>query len=92
MQKFYFTYAYQGHPFKGGWTIVRADLRETAIKAFEIFHPARTGKLVHCAGVYSEEEFRQTLMYRRGNFGAYTQEFIDIYRTVVDEEDFHNEE
>jgi hypothetical protein len=92
MKKYYFTYGLEDHPFKGGWTIVRADSRETAVKAFEIFHPAKTSQLLNCAAVYSEEAFRGTLMYRKGNFGAYTQEFIDIYHTVVDEEDFHNEE
>ena len=87
MKKYYFTYGYEGYPFNGGWTIVRADSRETAIKACEIFHPARSGQIFNFAGVYSEEEFKQTSMYRNGNYGTYTQEFIDIYRTVIDEED-----
>ena len=87
MQKFYFTYSLQGQPFKGGWTIVRASSAEVSIKAFEIFHPVGNGKIFNFAAMYTEDQFKQTKMRHNGNFGAYTQEFIDIYRTVIDEED-----
>ena len=85
MQNFYFTYGYEGHPFKGGWTKVRANSRETAIKAFKIFHPSKPNWILCCAAVYSEEEFRSTRMFTYGNWGEYCHEIIDLYISVITE-------
>lgn len=91
MQNFYFTYGSEGHPFKGGWTKVRADSRETAIKVFNIFHPTKPDWILCCAEVYSEEEFKRTKMYMNGNLGEYCHEFINLYRYIIREDD-NNEE
>lgn len=75
MRRFYFTYSLEGQPFSGGWTMVEADDRRQAAEKFRARHPDRAG-LLHCAGVYDEEEFKATRMYYRGNFRAYCREVI----------------
>ena len=43
MQRFYFTYGLEGYPFRGGWTVIRAESLDIAIKAFRLFHPDKKG-------------------------------------------------
>ena len=87
MQNYYFTYGSEGNPFKGGWTRVRADSLYTAVTAFQIYHPDRVPYILNCAHVYTEEEFKRTTMFRNGNLGEYCHEIIDLYRSVITEDE-----
>ena len=78
--RFYFTYGTGGQPFTGGWTEVEAPTRAAACMAFRAYHPDRIEGIVNCASIYSEEQFRQTEMYRIGNFGCRCQETITLRR------------
>lgn len=81
--KFYFTYGTSGHPFVGGWTEVEAPDMDSACAVFSAFHPNRNG-LLNCGSVYFENNFRNTSMAERGNFGAFCHEKITITRDVID--------
>lgn len=85
MEKFYFTYGIEGHPFCGGWTVVTAPDMDSAVDIFKIFHPSKHGDLVNCAGIYTEKYFCKTDMSRTGNMGAFAVEEISLARTVLDE-------
>ncbi len=80
MSTFYFTYGREGHPFAGGWTEVEAPDERTACAAFRAFHPDKTEGKPNCCTVYSEARFRETEMYRSGNFGCRCQEVITLGR------------
>jgi len=82
MQDFYFTYGLEGQPFKGGWTIVEAPDRESAVKVFRIFHPDRYEGIVNCADIYTEEQFQRTSMALTDNYGERLQETICLNRLV----------
>ena len=73
---FFFTYGTEGHPFRGGWTVVAARDREEACRLFRAVHPDKIEGLLNCCAVYTSAEFLHTSMYRDGNFGATTQESI----------------
>ena len=90
MQNFYFTYGSEGYPYKGGWTKIRCESLKIAIKVFQIYHPDKEVGLLNCADYYPEEWFRKTKMFENGNLGEYCHEFIDLYRSVITEE--NNEE
>lgn len=82
MERFYFTYGCEGQDFRGGWTRVISDDRETAIKAFTIYHPMRNG-LIPCSSIYSEQEFEKTRMGQSGsNLGAGLQETIVLTNII----------
>lgn len=84
MNHYYFTYGSDGQPFCGGWTDVIAPDMESACGAFRVFHPDVTYGLLNCCAVYTEEQFKETCMYRSGrNLGAGCQEAIVIERTVM---------
>ncbi|MGN0444204.1 MAG: hypothetical protein ACI4F5_06290 [Acutalibacteraceae bacterium] len=80
MQNFYFTYGLEGQPFKGGWSIVSAPDLNTAIAAFQLFHPNKNGNCLNCADYYTEEQFKSTQMWKCGNLGAELHEVISITR------------
>lgn len=82
--RFYFTYAQTEHPFPGGWTTVEAPDLDMACKVFRLFHPDKPKGLIHCAGIYPEEQFVYSNMYRQGNFGKRCQEFIALTRTALE--------
>lgn len=80
MPKFYFTYGTDGQPFVGGWTEVEAPDRRAARAAFRSYHPDKTEGLLNCSSVYDEAWFKQTEMYRNGNFGVRCHERITLRR------------
>lgn len=82
MQNFYFTYGSEGHPFVGGWTVVKADDMAKAVAAFRAFHPDIKGGLLACAGVYTEEQFLSTGMAKKGNYGHTVHETICVERSA----------
>lgn len=74
--RFYFTYGTEGHPFRGGWTIVVAKDRAEACRLFRAIHPDKVEGILNCCAVYTSDEFKRTSMYSKGNFGATDQEII----------------
>lgn len=80
MPKFYFTYGTDGQPFVGGWTEVEAPDRRAACAAFRSYHPDKTEGLLNCSSVHDEAWFKQTEMYRNGNFGVRCHERITLRR------------
>ena len=85
MNNYYFTYGSEGHPFKGGWTRVRCESLDIAIKIFKLYHPNKEGFCcLNCSDYYTEEQFRKTSMYKNGNFGEFTHEIIELYRGIID--------
>ncbi len=83
MEKFYFTYGWEGHPFVGGWTEIIAGNRAEACAAFRIFHPDKIEGLLNCCSVYTDAEFKNTRMFALGNnLGACCHEFICLKREV----------
>lgn len=71
MIKMIFTYGSYSlrHPFQGGWTEVVAESQQEALRIFTDRHPLVDG-LVPCARIYTEDEFKETVMYKSGkNFG-----------------------
>lgn len=85
MGNFYFTYGTEGHPFVGGWSVVTAPDMTSAIEIFKIVHPAENGSFVHCAGIYNEDNFVNTKMYKNGNFGVRCVEEITLSVTRKNE-------
>lgn len=79
MQKFYFTYGIEGHPFVGGWTEVIAEDRQQAVELFALIHPKNeNGFLPYCTE-YSEEQFQRTRMAGgHGSFGRFCHETIEL--------------
>lgn len=78
VNKYYFTYGCDKEeskqPFEGGWTeiVLPEDLGENcARRLFSLIHPKDDGFL-NCAGVYSEEDFKNTRMYTKGNNFGYS--------------------
>ena len=85
MKNFYFTYGTEGHPFYGGWSIIAAPDINTAIAVFQLFHPNKHGDCLNCSSYYTEEQFRNTGMWKHGNFGARLHEVISLQRWCGDE-------
>lgn len=85
MKKFYFTYGTDpGYPFRGGWTLIIAPDKKTAVEIFRAFHPDRSGSgCVNCAEYYQSERFEQTECYKSGNFGAYCHEIIEVSHIIT---------
>lgn len=70
MENFYFTFGTdKSQPFYGGWIIVKAkNMREAAL-IFKMYFPnLRHPEFCNCAGIYSEQDFQETGMYKQGNF------------------------
>lgn len=84
MEKFYFTYGFEGHPFCGGWTEVEAPSQAAACELFRLFHPNKSPCGLNCAFVYPAESFEMTTMFREGNLGKYCHERISIQREIVE--------
>lgn len=71
--KFFYTFGntYSKHrPHRGGWAEIDAPSLEQAHQVFRKYFPDRIPGVLHCAGFYTEEEFRHTEMPERGNFGT----------------------
>ena len=78
-QTFYFTYGLSsGMPFRKGWTEVQAKTRREAVALFRLIHPDRYDGIVNCSDIYDEETFKQTSMYKKGNFGVCCHEYISL--------------
>lgn len=80
MERFYFTYGAEGQDFVGGWTEVDAPDIDAACAAFRAYHADKIKHILNCGGVYDEEHFKHTTMYRRGNFGCRCHEIITLRR------------
>lgn len=71
---YYFTFSASGnHAFVGGWVKVIAFGKADAIQTFLRHYPRKYGSALHCADLYTEEEFKKTGMMERGNFGKFQQ-------------------
>lgn len=78
LQSFYYTYgSWEGYPFCGGWSVVRAADREKADALFRKQHPDRTAGTLNCSDVYTWEEFMLTGMSLNGNRGVGCREIIE---------------
>ena len=78
LQSFYYVYgSWERYPFKGGWSVVRAENRAKADSLFRRRHPDRTPGTLNCAFVYTWDEFMQTGMSIKGNFGVGCREIIE---------------
>ena len=78
LKSFYYTYgSYEGYPFQGGWSVVRAEDRAKADALFRKQHPDRTPGTLNCADVYTWEEFMLTGMSMNGNRGVGCREIIE---------------
>jgi len=83
---YYFTYgADDNQPFHGGWTEVNALDIETACEVFSLLHPMREG-YIHCASIYTEQQFKATDMYVNGNFGHRCHERIFFRHEILTHE------
>lgn len=81
MAKFYFTYGSEGYDYVGGWTEVTVDAPndyDAAISAFNIVHPKADDECIRCAFIYTENEFKRTSMYEKGNLGSFCHEVIEF--------------
>lgn len=78
LKSFYYTYGtYFGYPFRGGWTVVRAENRVQADRLFRQHHKDATPGVLNCAFVYTWEEFVATGMAQNGCYGIGCREIID---------------
>lgn len=81
--KFYFTYGTGAHPYFGGWTEIVADDVQTACRLFRAVHPDKIDGIMNCASVYSEEQFKRTVMAGpEGNFHHFCHEKITVTKEV----------
>lgn len=84
METFYFTYGTEGQPFYGGWTEIEAPDMRSACGLFRAVHPDREDGFLNCSSVYEEDDFKKSVMYKYGNFGARCHERITVMRVVND--------
>ena len=86
-QTFYFTYgsSCETMPYQKGWTEVRAESREEAVKFFRLYHPDVNEGFVNCADIYSQAEFERTEMGTKGNFGVFAHETINVIHWTAKE-------
>jgi len=83
MRTFYFTYGSSGQPFIGGLTGVQAPHYGAARRAALRAPPPKTQGAVNCSSVYDEGNFKQTEMYRSGNFDRRCHEVITLRREAA---------
>ena len=68
LETFYFTFGTdQRFPFYMGWVEIQAVDEGSARRIFREYFPG-DGPYLNCAFVYSEPEFKKTVMYR-GDYG-----------------------
>lgn len=72
---YYFTFGISGnHAFNGGWVKVIATGKASAIQTFLKAYPRAAGSMtLHIADIYTAEEFANTGMLEKGNFGKFQQ-------------------
>lgn len=88
MSAFYFTYGNDEHfPYQGGWSLVLADDYDSAVRAFETYHPRSESQYgnINCAEIYTSEGFLSTKMATEGNFGARCHEIIKLNRLMFED-------
>lgn len=79
LNKYYFTFGTDPkYPYYGGWVTVIAENIKQAGAFFMARFPNENSLL--CADYYTAEEFRETPMYKGGNFGQYSHEVIGIVK------------
>lgn len=83
-QKFYFTYGTEGYPYYGGWTEIIAPDLQAACNIFRAVHPDKAEGLLNCCSIYTENDFKQTLMFERGNFGERCHETLSLSVEVAE--------
>jgi hypothetical protein len=67
---YYFTFGSDGQLFNGGWVRIKADTLMEAQQKFAAHYGGRAWKherFLNGAFFYSEEQFKQTIMYLDGN-------------------------
>lgn len=68
--RYYFTFGTDPvYPYRGGWVEVVAKDINKAIEIFNSHYPLIDNQTGRYAFVYSESDFKQTVMYLKGNFG-----------------------
>lgn len=89
MKNYYFTFGTSpSFPYQNGWVLVQAPNRQAAIQIFSAYYPAKYELLVNCSFIYTEEEFKETIMYRdRENLGAGCHCIIGPHPTNWNEEE-----
>ena len=73
--KFFYTFGSRGQAHIGGWIEIMANSREEADRIFIKKYPLKDG-LLNCAFIYTEEDFKRTIMYKHGNFGRGCHEVL----------------
>jgi hypothetical protein len=58
-----------------------------ACEVFKLSHPCKTGVVLNCAGVYTEQQFKETSMYKNGCWGKFCQERL-VHRRVLPSDGF----
>lgn len=81
MNKYYFTFGSSGQVFEGGWVEIHADSLNEAQEKFVERYGDRAWKLpwekiLNYAFHYTEEQFRETIMFTGDNFGSKCHEVI----------------
>lgn len=68
---YYFTFGSSpSFPYQNGWVMIQAPNKQAAIQIFNAYYPPKS-ECVNCAFIYTEEEFKQTIMYKQNeNLGA----------------------
>ena len=84
-QEYFYLYAdmFKCRVYKAGWTRVLAPNRDAADAAFRAYHPDYIAGILSCAVVYEGDFFRQTSMFKTGNYGEYEHETISLSRMVI---------
>ena len=78
-KRLYFTYGTSDKmPFKGGWSIAEGKSYEECLALYKVAHPQEDPTCVNCAFIYTEDEFKETSMYKDGNMGHKTWEIIRL--------------
>ena len=77
---YYFTFGSGNNQvYTGGWVEVKARDKDSAVELFIERYGRKTltnNGAINCAFVYSEAEFRHTIMYSNGNLGSRCHEKI----------------
>lgn len=76
LKTYYFTYGLGTQDFSGGWTEVEAPNIDKACEIFREHHPDRCKGELNCSAVYSEGQFKRTMMYAGGNWGFRCHEVL----------------
>lgn len=88
LNEYFFLYAdNKRFPYKAGWTRVLAPDFNAAEAVFNAYHPGTVEGLTSCASVYEGDLFRQTNIFKTGNYGEYEHETIAASRTKIIKKD-----